>query len=71
MINFDAVHHNQFSSNLQKQNGLLMRLISSLIWAKKNFFVASAHAEYKRYARANFFFFTRKYLSSVEYPRVG
>jgi hypothetical protein len=30
-----------------------------------------AHAEYKRYARAIFFFFTRKYLFSVEYPRVG
>jgi hypothetical protein len=71
MINFDAVQHNQFSSNLQKQNDFLMRLISSLIWAKKNFFVAGAHAEYKRYARAKFFFFTGKYLFSVEYPRVG
>jgi hypothetical protein len=39
MINFDAVQHNQFSSNLQKQNGILMRLISSLIWAKKRFFL--------------------------------
>ncbi len=35
MIIFDAVQHSQFSSNLQKQNGFLMRLISSLIWAKK------------------------------------
>jgi 23S rRNA A2030 N6-methylase RlmJ len=56
MINFDAVQHNQFSSNLQKQNGFLMRLISSLIWAKKNFFVADAHAGYKRYARTKNFF---------------
>jgi hypothetical protein len=58
MINFDAVQHNQFSSNLQKQNDFLMRLISSLIWAKKKNFVAGAHAEYKRYARAkkNFFY---------------
>jgi hypothetical protein len=71
MINFDAVQHNQFSSNLQKQNGFLMRLISSLIWAKKKFFVAGAHVEYKRYARAKFFFFIRKYLFSVGYPRVG
>jgi hypothetical protein len=38
MINFDAVQYNQFSSNLQKQNDILMRLISSLIWAKKKFF---------------------------------
>jgi hypothetical protein len=37
MINFDAVQNNQFSSNLQKQNDILMRLISFLIWAKKNF----------------------------------
>jgi hypothetical protein len=38
MINFEAVQHNQFSFNLQKQNGILMRLISSLMWAKKDFF---------------------------------
>jgi hypothetical protein len=60
MINFDAIQHNQFSSNLQKQNDFLMRLISSLIWAKKKFFVAGAHAGYKRYARAKFFFFYPK-----------
>jgi hypothetical protein len=55
MINFDAVQHNQFWSNLQKQNDFLMRLISSLIWAKKKIFVANAHAEYKRYARTKNF----------------
>jgi hypothetical protein len=38
MINFDVVQYNQFSFNLQKQNDILMRLISSLIWAK-NFFL--------------------------------
>jgi hypothetical protein len=38
MINFEAVQHNQFASNLQKQNGILMRWISSLIWAKKKIF---------------------------------
>jgi hypothetical protein len=38
MINFEAVQHNQFASNLQKQNDILMRLISFLIWAKKNLF---------------------------------
>jgi hypothetical protein len=47
-----------------------MRLISSLIWAKKKIFVASAHAGYKRYARAKKNFFTRKYLFSVGYLRV-
>jgi hypothetical protein len=31
MINFETVQHNQFSSNLQKQNDILMRLISFLI----------------------------------------
>jgi predicted Rdx family selenoprotein len=38
---------------------------------EKKIFVAGAHAEYKRYARAKSFFFTRKYLFSVGYPRVG
>jgi hypothetical protein len=60
MINFDAIQHNQFSFNLQKQNDFLMRLISFLIWAKKKFFVASAHVEYKRYARTKKFFFYSK-----------
>jgi hypothetical protein len=55
MVNFEAVQHNQFSSNLQKQNDILMRLISSLIWAKKNILVTGV-CSYKRYARANFFF---------------
>jgi hypothetical protein len=38
MINFETIQYNQFSFNLQKQNDILMCLISFLIWAKKKFF---------------------------------
>jgi hypothetical protein len=37
---------------------------------EKKIFLMRAHAEYKRYAREKKFFFTRKYLFSVGYPRV-
>jgi hypothetical protein len=37
---------------------------------EKKKFLVRAHAEYKRYARAKYFFFIRKYLFSVEYSRI-
>jgi hypothetical protein len=59
MINFDAVQHNQFSFNLQKQNDILMRLISSLIWAKKNFF-SDGRMQITSATRGQIFFFGPK-----------
>jgi hypothetical protein len=56
MINFDAAQHNQFSSNLQRQNGILMRLISSLIWAKKIFFSGGRMQITSATRGQNFFF---------------
>jgi hypothetical protein len=60
MINFEAVQHNQFASNLQKQNDILMRLISSLIWAKKKFFSDVRMQGTSATRGRNFFFSARK-----------
>jgi hypothetical protein len=59
MINFDAVQHNQFSYNLQKQNDILLRLISSLIWAKKKNF-SGGRMQVTSATRGQFFFSARK-----------
>ncbi len=59
MINFDAVQYNQFSSNLQKQNDILMRLISSLIWAKKKSF-SDERMQITSATRGQNFFFRRE-----------
>jgi hypothetical protein len=60
MINFDAVQHNQFSSNLKKQNGILMRLISSLIWAKKKFILVTDACRLQALRASKIFFFGPK-----------
>jgi hypothetical protein len=59
MINFDAVQHNQFSSNLQKQSVILMRLIGSLIWAKKKIF-SGGRMQVTSVTRGQKFFFSAR-----------